>query len=563
MANKRKVCFRDCTRFFRRRIHGDQGRCLVFILWLTMATATVHAQTADDALRFAERSPAAGARMIGMAGAGIAGVADFSALYANPAGLGYLQSSEAVGSFNVLRAVDEARYEVLPLDEEAAPSVATGTQRASSSGLGNAGLAYKMPTQRGSLVLAGGINQTSTFERSLDYVGANNANSITDTFLPFLGNFLPEIGAGECSRDDLAFDFDTPLRAYNAGAIEFVEAACEEGTYPFIQAVAPGTTIQQAEEVTEEGRMTEANFGGAVEAAPGVMMGASLNISYGTYRFTRLYQEIDIEGENIPELYQVETGNGGLLEGFDQLDLEERVTSELVGVNLRGGISAEVSPNIRAGLVIESPTWYAVDETFGTRITTFFDRPAGSMLDDGELDANEFDYTVRTPWRLGGGAAVLLGRIHVTGDLEFVDWTQLRLRADDADFSAANRRIRDFEAVINGRLGVEYRLDALTLRGGFAYQPDPRDVEIELSGGETTDRTKTFYSAGFSYWFSDQFRIDVGWLHERFDDQYRPYASIEVPGEFDEEGEPVDIVAPFIDEEIIRNRFLVGITYAF
>jgi len=46
------------------------------------------AQTPEDAVRFTQRSPATGARMMGLAGAGIGGVADYSALFINPAGLG-------------------------------------------------------------------------------------------------------------------------------------------------------------------------------------------------------------------------------------------------------------------------------------------------------------------------------------------------------------------------------------------------------------------------------------------------------------------------------------------
>lgn len=520
-------------------------------LGMMLLAAPAQAQTADDALRFSNRWPGAGARLTGMAGAGIAGIGDFSALYTNPAGLGYIRRAQVAGSFSVLGVEDDARYEAPPLDEG---NIFANTQRVTEYGLGNLGLAYKFPTRRGSLVLAGGVNQTATFERTLDYVGENAANSITDTFLPQPGNFQV------ASNGDLSFDFDGPLRAFNAGAIEFIQEDFDNGNYPFIQAVAPGTLIEQSDEVIEEGQLTEASFGGAVEAAEGVMIGASINTSFGTYRFTRFYQEIDFNNENTPELYEVAV-DGGFLRGFDQLDIEETITSDLVGVNFRGGLTAEFSPSLRAGFVLETPTWYAVDETFGTRVTTFFDE--GGSLSDGQLGGSEFDYSVRTPWRVGGGVALSLGDLHLTGDVELIDWTQLRLSADDVEFADVNRRIRDFNAVVNRRVGAEYRFDDLTVRGGIAYQPDPRDVEIQLPDDETTDRSSTFYAAGFSYRFDGQFRLDFSWMQERLDDQYRPYASVTVPGEVGEDGNPVSIVAPFVDEEIIRNQFLIGITYSF
>jgi long-subunit fatty acid transport protein len=481
-----------------------------------------------------------------MAGAGIAGIGDFSALYTNPAGLGYLRRSQVAGSFSVLGVEDDARYEAPPLDEG---NIFPNTQRVTEYGLGNLGLAYKFPTRRGSLVLAGGVNQTATFERTLDYVGENAANSITDTFLPFGDEY-------EVSGDDITFEFESLRRAFDAGAIEFDREEFNNGNYPFIQAVAPGTLIEQSDEVIEEGQLTEASFGGAVEAAEGVMIGASINTSFGTYRFTRFYQEIDFNNENTADDYEVVL-NGGTLSGFDQLDVEETITSDLVGVNFRGGLTAEFSPNLRAGFLLETPTWYAVDETFGTRVTTFFDESfqGRDNLSSGELGGSEFDYSVRTPWRVGGGVALSLGDLHLTGDVELVDWTQLRLSADDVEFTAVNRRIRDFDAVVNRRVGAEYRFDDLTVRGGLAYQPDPRDVEIQLPDDETTDRSSTFYAAGFSYQFDAQFRLDFSWMQERFDDQYRPYASNLIP-----EGGGS---APYVDEEIIRDQFLIGITYSF
>jgi long-subunit fatty acid transport protein len=520
---------------------------LTLVLMMSSGPAA-QAQTADDALRFSHHQPATGARMMGFAGAGIAGVADYGALFTNPAGLGYFESSQAGGSFNFLRATDDARYQV------GGAEAAFTDQTVSQYGLGNAALIYKMPTARGSLVFGGAFNQTNTFERTLEYSGQNAFNSITDTFLPFEGNY--SVGSGR----DVSFDFDLPLRAFNAGAIEFFRDSFDEGEYPFLQAVTPGTTIEQADEVIEEGRITEASFGSGFEAAEGVMVGASVNIAFGTYRFSRFYREIDINNENTPDLYSVLV-DGSELRGFDELQVEEGIESDLAGVNIRGGLSAELPPNFRVGLVIETPTWYSIDETFGTRITTFFD--SGGSLADGSTDANDFDYTIRTPWRLGGGLSYQAGGLRLAGDVEVVDWTQLELDAEATNFPDVNRRIRDLKTVVNSRIGAEYEVNGLALRAGFAYQPDPRDVEIQLADDETTDRSRTFYSAGIGYKFSEQFQINIGWMQERFDDQFRPYSSGTVPGEFDENGNPIEITAPFVDEEIVRNRVLVGLTYSF
>jgi hypothetical protein len=295
------------------------------------------------------------------------------------------------------------------------------------------------------------------------------------------------------------------------------------------------------------------------------MAGAALNIGFGSYTFSRFYREIDVD-DNTPDAYSVLLGDGTLLEGFNELQVEEEISSELVGVGLRAGLSAAPVPALRLGLTLETPTLISVEETFGTRVAMTFDSP-GVTRTAGATDDNTFEYRVVTPWRVGVGARLKVAGLTVAADLEGVDWTQLRLNADDADFSAENRFLRDFRRVVQPRIGAEYDFGPVAVRGGFAYQPDPRpeDVRITLADGSTTDRSKTFWSAGLSYTSGD-FTLNLAWQQERFDDQYRPYDSGPVPANVeDSDGTltvgSVDITAPFVDETITRTRFLIGIAY--
>lgn len=532
----------------RKKLYTAMRMALLALTGVLLLAPPVQAQNENDALRFSRQWPASGPRMMGMAGAGISGVGNYGALFTNPAGLAYYEQSEVAGAFNVSQVRDDALYQVGDL------SPVAGEQDDTQFGIGNAALAYRFPTARGSLVLAGAFNQANTFARTLEYTGTNRFNSITDTYLPQPGNF------GVDDDGQPAFDFRIPRVAFEAGATEFFPGDFEDGEYPFLQAVTPGTTIQQQDEVIEEGRLTEASFGGAFEASKDLMLGLALNISFGEYRFTRFYNEIDINNENTPDLYSIVLENTTLA-GFDQLSVEESIESDVVGVGLRGGLATNLSSALRAGFMVETPTYYTVDETFGTRITTFFD--TGGDLSSGSVDGSTFTYEVRTPWRLGGGLSYNGSSLTLAADVELVDWSQLELDADDASFTAANRRIRDLETVLNTRFGAEYRFNQLSLRGGFAFQPDPRDVDIQLAGDETTDRAKTFYSAGIGYRVNPQLTLNVAWMQEQFDDQYRPYASGPVPGEVGEGGQPVETVAPFVDEEVTRNRFLIGLAYAF
>ena len=530
----------------------------LLLVGLLMMAAPVQAQTADDALRFTQRAPAFSPRMMGIAGAGTAGLEDYTAFLYNPAALAYFPHSELGASFSAVSTTDDARFYIPGAD----PSALEQDMR--DYGLGSLGYVYKFPTAQGSFVIGAALNQVATFGRTLAFEGSNASSSITDTFLPLEGNY--EIDSG----DEPRFFTDLPLIAYNAGAIEFRPDFQDNdpNAYPFIQAVAPGEAVTQQGEIREEGRMREFNLGGAVEAAQNVMIGLSVNLSFGSYEFDRSYTELD-EGGNTPALYDVLLDNGDLLRGFDELQVDQSFTSDLVGASVRVGLSSRLATGLRGGLMLESPTYYSVNEEYSHQMTTFFDEGGSLTYGDRADDAGsgEFDYRIITPWRLSGGLAYSIGAATIAADAEFIDWSQMELGTDDnEDYfevdNPVNPNIREnLGTVLNTRLGMEYRFDALSLRGGFAFQPDPYTVDVQRArGDETFDRSRLFYSAGLGYRFSNRLEIDFAWMQERFEDQYLPYGyfnDIVVPGE------GATITPPIVEEEVTRNRFVVGLRYAF
>lgn len=502
---------------------------------------SILAQTGEDALRFTDRAPATGPRMMGMAGVGIAGIGDYGALYTNPAGLGYVESSLFGGSLNTFSVVDETRYQTL-----GRTSPSEGDIRATN--LGNLAYLYKAPTARGALVLGAAFNQINSFDRNLEYGGPNSGSSVSDSFLPYSSEY--EVVTDGDGNPYPEFFHVIPELAYNAGAIEFLSENVETGGPLFYQAVVPGTTIDQTGEVLEEGRMNELSVGGAWEAAPEVMVGLSANFAFGTYHFNSFFAEDDTGDENAPEDYIVILEDREL-QGFNYLEYEQGFESDLTGFNLRVGVSGEVSNGVRLGLLLETPTFYDISESYFREMITGFDTvvPAGQSLVMSSEQSGDFEYSLRTPWRMGGGAAWRNGDLYVAGDVEYVDWSQMEFDSEDGTFDDQNRNIRDnLNPVWNTRLGAEYRFGSLAVRGGLAWQPDPRSLEIE-SAGEMTDRTKTYFSAGLGYHFADQFVVDLGWMQERFDDQFIPYSDVNEP--------------PVVEEEVVRNRVSLGVRVNF
>ena len=448
-----------------------------FILGLFLAVPASNAQTADDALRFSQRHPAAGsARLAGMGVRGIGGIGVTGALHSNPAGLGYVTASRLSLSLSSLDAQTEA--------SSASPGFSSDPRSRDSrfSRLGTLSYVRDVPVQQGSLVFGGSIAQVHSFNRVMEFDGRQSGSTISTSFLPYDDEYslTDEGNLGELN--DLSF------AAFNAGIIEFFPSRLIDGGYPFLEAVIPGTVIEQRGEVTDAGDLYEGSVGLAVEAAPDLMVGLSASLLFGRYDFNSQLEEIDAFDQNGFEDYNVLEDDGNLLEGFDRLTYAQRLQSDLVGFNLRLGVTRQITSKLRLGAVIESPTWKYIEESYGASYTTEFDDGGvltyGNRADD--VGNGFFEYDFRTPWRAGLGLHANLGSVLLATDLEFVDWRQMRFSSpsESGVFDEVNRRIENqFQSTVNFNLGVEVDLGFVTLRAGAAQRPDPLKQRAVTSSG--------------------------------------------------------------------------------
>lgn len=557
------------------------GSVALLLVWGGQAPA-IHAQDATDALFFAKRLPATGPRLTAMGGASIAGVGDYGALYSNPAGLGLLDASQFSGSFRSFLTTDEGAYETFRADETSFGRN-TLTRTRTGYGLGNLALAYKVPTTQGSLVIGAALNETRHFGRNLDFRNRNELSSVSDSFLPLNDEVnVDRFAAGEAPEElffgqelvttddaDYVVDFDPdgdgqinrPLSfiAFQTFGIDLVPSLFEPNgndAGAFLPVVTPGTEFQQVGDVSEEGALRELSFGGSAEVTKGVLIGGAANFTLGSYDLRDTFEEIDDLNQN--------DGTGGTVD-FDGLRLTRNLESNLTGFGLRLGLSAGIGSTARAGLTVETPTWYTIEEESSIRLQTDFDNGDRFVYgdeSDEDVGRTSFTYEVRTPWRIGGGISVQASGLRLLADAVFVDWTRLQLDDQESGnrFEVENDLIEDvFNPVVNARFGLEYQLDALAIRGGFAYQPAPvslSEIDAESFGGDldlqgtdaVDERPRTYFSAGLGYQLSDQLSIDLSWMQQQFEDRTLPYVSQN---------------ASFVNEEMRRNQILIGVRYHF
>ena len=517
---------------FQRPIRMVSLVVLTGVLTL-LPSALVGAQTADDVLRYADRTPGVTAYGMGIAGTGIARLDDASALAVNPAALGWLQESVVSGAFSSLRSTSDGTY--------VAPGYASDRRNTlTDSGIGNLSYLFKAPTTRGSLVVGAAISSVHSFDRGTAFDGENGSNSVTDYFIPYADEFaLLEDAEGLYPEFSRALSFI----AYETYAIDLDQGLVDAGDpVPFLPAGTFGT-VTQTGVIEDTGRMTEIALGGAVEAAPDLMVGFGMNIPVGSFERYRLIEERDDVNDN--------DGTNGTTD-FAYLTFSEQLSTTMVGVNGRLGVSAKVHPSLFFGATIETPTLFAIEEEYGTYIETGFDNGDLFSYGDGpgqDAGSGAFDYTMRTPWKIGLGFHYQAGPAQFKADVEWMDWSQLELQSSTYDFREENLEIRNvLQSVMNVRLGAVVDFGDVQLLAGLGIHPDPRRTSAFMNEGFLpVDRDRSLTSLGLRYRFNERMTMTAGWMLEQMKDRTDLYTDISD--------------APYLTEDVSRQRLLVGFTF--
>ncbi len=146
------------------------------------------------------------------------------------------------------------------------------------------------------------------------------------------------------------------------------------------------------------------------------------------------------------------------------------------------GAIAKLNENIRIGATYLSPVWYDLQDDFSQRIN--------SNLADDEIDFINFnivnlfaDYTVKTPAKFIGSLGLVFGKHGlISFDYSYQNMANAELRpASDPSFSQVNSDISNqLTGVSTFRVGGEYRIQMLSLRGGYRFEQSPYEDGITI-----------------------------------------------------------------------------------
>ena len=469
-------------------------RIIGAVLIVCCLSAQSFAQYVDDALRFSTPGLGVGARALGMGGAYTGVANDYSALFWNPAGLAQMEYGEFSFGLSHTNYLDGSTF---LLNSQSLASNATK--------LNALGIAYPVPVQRGSLVLAFGYQRQSDFTTGTSFQGFNSNSSIIQSWAPNGALLTPDVTLAE------------QLALADTGAGRFVSPITGQ--------------LTQIGKALEEGGLNNWSAGGALDVGKNLSVGITLTYVSGTYKYTRNYKEQDNKN-----LY---TATPDPRFDFDQLTVDDNIESDLSGVNAKFGLMYRQPDHFRVGVTIKTPTSFRIKESFNTTAQSFFDN--GDIV--GPIDSpgsNEYD--VVTPWVFGAGASVIIRDLVLSGDIDYTDWTTMEFQNANSDLLALNQDIKDIlRGTANFRAGAEYNISdiGLRVRGGFIYNTSPFQ-------GDPSSFDQKYITAGLGVLLGESTMLDLGYAHGTWNTFRVNYSG-----------------GPRLDEKVNTNNLIASLSFRF
>lgn len=206
---------------------------------------------------------------------------------------------------------------------------------------------------------------------------------------------------------------------------------------------------------------------------------------------------------------------------INRVGFENNLTANGAGVSAQLGAIAKVANNFRFGLSLSTPTWYQISEETTQYLESrrvFEGQNINEIVNPRVINVYE-DYTLRTPAKVSASAAYIFGQHGlISFDYAYKDYASIEFSpTNDIFFRDLNSTIGNtLEGVSEYKAGAEYRLNQLSLRGGFHYEESPyKNSEIL---GE-----RIGFSLGAGYNFG-RFTADLAYSRSEQDRNQQLYA---------------------------------------
>jgi hypothetical protein len=471
----------------------------VFLALSVLAALTVfipdiaNAQFSEGLLLSGDPLPS-GSRGMAMGGSLISAADGIDALAFNPAALAPLASREFTLSLFNREHTSTAAF----LGSSSDASV-------SQFSLSSIGIAYPYPTVTGHLALGVSYDRVQDYTGTYSFSAVNPNSSLFNT----QGFINQPTGYGNRNRDYL----DNNNIAYALGLTYDVP---DSGAFTLSTPITKG--MQESGTVNTSGSLNAVRIGGGIDIAPGVSIGATLNLLFGEYDYTRNYTETNVA--NIA----TDTGTAAPA-NFQNATITDVVHQDQSGASIKLGLL--VNENIvRFGVTLETPQVMHIVRTYNESGSSNF---GGPLFYQFSYFPTSDEYDVVTPMRLGAGASVHLLGLTGSASVSYINLSQLQF--NNSSFVAGeeanlNQMASDsLRAVLSWQLGAEYKIPGIgiAIRAGYADQPSP------YKGDASSYDTKTI-SAGLGIPIGKRFAIEAVYRHSSYNTIHSIYNDLTPDG---------------------------------
>lgn len=450
------------------------------------------AQGDIDALRYSRNEIGTSARSLSAGGAFGALGADISSTQINPAGLAVYRTN----SFTISGAMVNSKSNTSYLDN---------SKRDFDFGLGvpSIGLVFyngryenRKPATKGWVNTNFGIaiNRTNSFNGVVNYSGKNSNNSMLDYFAERAnGLTTQELGATE---DELNYGYyDLATMAWEAYLIDSVGDRTYAASIDNLD-----RDLNQRNVITTSGSTYDISLNLSSNYENKFYVGGGLTMTTVRYKEENRFTEID-ESTNF--------------DNWNVWSLEQKLLTKGIGVSGNLGIIVRANDNVRVGASIKTPTIYSLKDEYYDEINVDFDNGTYGTYQSAD---GFYEYKVLSPLKTTLSAAYLFGKLgFLSTDIEFVDYSTMRLRPTISAFEVANDLIgQKYGNAVNLRVGGEYVMGALRFRGGFARYGTP------LSNAQGDNMVQSYATGGLGLQ-DKRWSLDMALVHKMSNQTIQPY----------------------------------------
>ena len=478
---------------------------------LICLTTLLTAQTAEEAFRYSFFDVLGTARSVGVGGTMGALGGDFATTSINPAGLAWYRNSELTIT---------PTYFATSTESTLAGSDNTVTDALNKFGLGGVGIVIANRPARGKLKTANfafGMNRIADLNQRFTFEGTT-PGTITTRFLELAQGFLPEeLPSVSPQEADLA---------EISGAIFSLGGGNYGSDFGFTEPVLKAQTVETT------GSINELVFSLAGNYDERLLFGLTVGVPFFSADTEKTYTERDPQDQN---------------PFFTALDFTENVTTTGIGINAKLGLIYRPVHAVRIGLAVHTPTAFSLEDNFSnTLFYEYVDVNGATQRGDAAAPTGIQDYNLKTPWRFLLNAGTVIGKRGFVGlEINYTDYGGSEYSFDNPGDAAFAQELNDtimlnYQGSLGIKLGGEYALDKLRLRGGLNFYGSP----------DTFDEDNRFaLSGGIGYYWPKVF-LDLGYQRFSRRSPYRPYLTVDPP-------------RPFVTNEVTRQRLLLTLGFKF